>query len=34
LARHYYDVWRLIDSGIAAEAVADADQTGRAAAAI
>ena len=24
LARHYYDVWRLIESGIAAEAVADA----------
>ena len=28
LARHYYDVWRLIDSGIAAEAVADADLFG------
>ncbi len=28
LARHYYDVWRLIESGIAAEAVADAELFG------
>ncbi len=28
LARHYYDVWRLIESGIAAEALADSELFG------
>lgn len=28
LSRHYYDVWRLIESGVAAEAVADAELFG------